>query len=95
MSNPAQPIMIQGDREIFAEDIEHIQLVLKRFPALPRKEIVLTLCETLNWLTPAGRAKVNACTKLLHRLEAQGRIDLPAKREQYSHRTHPGGALPC
>jgi hypothetical protein len=77
--------MIQGDREIFAQDIEHIRLILKRFPTLSRKEIVHTLCETLNWLTPAGLAKVNACAKLLHRLEAQGRIHLPAKRKQYSH----------
>ena len=85
MSNRTQPIMIQGDREIFAEDIEHVRLILKRFPTLSRKEIVHTLCETLNWLTPAGLAKVNACSKLLHRLEAQGSIRLPAKREQYSH----------
>ena len=77
--------MIQGDREIFAQDIEHIQLVLKRFPTLSRNEIVYTLCGTLNWLTPAGLAKVNACAKLLHRLEAQGSIHLPAKREHYGH----------
>ncbi len=77
--------MIQGDREIFAQDIEHIQLVLKRFPTLSRNEIVHTLCETLNWLTPAGLAKVNACAKLLHRLEAQGSIRLPAKRKHDSH----------
>ncbi len=87
-------MMIQGDREIFAEDIEHIQLIVKRFPSLSRKEIVHTLCETLPWLTPAGRPKVNACTKLLHRLEAQGSIRLPAKREQYSHRTPTGVSTP-
>jgi hypothetical protein len=86
--NPTQPITIQGDREIFVEDIEHIRLILKRFPSLSRKEIVHTLCETLDWLTPAGRPKVSACTKLLHRLEVQGSIRLPAKREQYSHRTN-------
>ena len=86
--------MIQGDREIFAEDIEHIQLVLKRFPSLSRKEIVHTLCETLDWLTPAGLPKVNACTKLLCRLEAQGHIRLPAKREQYARHTRPSLGTP-
>jgi len=76
--------MIQGDREIFGEDIEHIRLIIERFPTLSRKEIVHTLCETLNWLTPAGLPKVDACFKLLHRLEAQGRIELPVKRAQYT-----------
>ncbi len=90
MPNPTQPLMIQGDREIVAEDIEHIRLILKRFPTLSRKEIVHTLCETLDWLTPAGLPKVNACTKLLHRLEEQGSIQLPLKREQYSHRAVAG-----
>ena len=92
MSNQTQPIMIQGDREIFTEDIEHIRLMLQRFPALSRKEIVHTLCETLNWLTPAGRPKVTACFKLVHRLEAQGHIRLPVKREQYSHQTNAGAS---
>ena len=82
MPNQTQPIIVQVDREIFGEDIEHIGLILERFPTLSRKEIVHTLCETLNWLTPAGLAKVNACSKLLHRLEAQASIRLPAKREQ-------------
>ena len=86
MSNQTQPIIIQGNREIFPQDIEHIRLILERFPTLSRKEIVHTLCETLDWLTPAGLPKVNACFKLLHRLEAQGDIRLPAKRAQYTHR---------
>ncbi len=78
--------MIQGDRELFAEDIEHIRLMLERFPALSRNEVVPTLCETLNWLTPAGLPKINACTKLLLRLEEEGLIRLPAKQPHYIHR---------
>jgi hypothetical protein len=85
--------MIQGDREIFGEDIEHIRLIMERFPTLSRKEIVHTLCETLNWLTPAGLPKVDACSKLLHRLEAQGSIELPVKREQYA-RANAGVSTP-
>ncbi|MCP4283246.1 MAG: DUF4338 domain-containing protein, partial [Gammaproteobacteria bacterium] len=73
------------DREIFPEDINHIRFILQRFPRLSRKEVTHTLCETLNWLTPAGRPKVDACFKLLHRLEREAYICLPAKREQYSH----------
>jgi hypothetical protein len=87
-------MMIQGDREILAEDIEHIRLILRRFPTLSRKEIVHTLCETLDWLTPAGLPKVNACTKLLHRLEEQGNIRLPAKQQRYSHPASRGVSAP-
>jgi hypothetical protein len=87
--------MVQGDREIFLEDIDHIRLVSGRFPTLSRNEIVRTLCETLDWLTPAGRPKLNACFKLLHRLEAQGNIRLPAKREQYTHRANAGVSTPA
>jgi hypothetical protein len=87
--------MVQGDREIFPEDIDHIRLVSGRFPTLSRNEIVHTLCETLDWLTPAGRPKLTACFKLLHRLEAQGNIRLPAKREQYTHRADAGVSTPA
>ncbi len=86
MPNATTPVLVQGDREIYPQDIDHIRIVLQRFPGLPRKEVALTLCETLNWLTPAGRPKLDACFKLLHRLEQDADIRLPAKREQYSHR---------
>ncbi len=87
MSHQQQPVIIQGDREIFPEDIDHICTVLERFPGLPRNEIVYTLCETLEWLTPAGNPKIDACTKLLHRLEEEGAIRLP---EIQKERSHPG-----
>ncbi len=85
MTNIARPVMIQGDREIFSEDINHICTILERFPRLSRTEVVRTLCETLNWLTPAGHPKLNACRKLLYRLEQQGIIRLPSIRQEKSH----------
>lgn len=85
MSHLSQPVMIQGDREIFPEDIDHIRTILERFSSLSRYEIILTLCETLEWLTPAGRPKIDACTKLLKRLQDDGMIRLPALQEIYSH----------
>jgi hypothetical protein len=87
--------MIQGGREVFPEDIDHIRTVLERFPGLSRKEVVNTLCETLEWLTPAGRPKVDACFKLLHRLEAEGVIALPALQPRKSHRGQGGQSLPA
>ncbi len=91
MSSHSQPILIQGDREIFSEDIEHIRTLLEKFPRLSRREVVYTLCETLNWLTPAGYPKVTACTKLLHRLEGEGRIRLPKKQHCRQQRIPPIG----
>jgi len=84
MSHIHQPVIIQGNREIFSEDIDHICTILNRFPGLSRKEVVHTLCETLEWLTPAGLPKVDACFKLLHRLEAEGIIRLPAIQKEKS-----------
>ncbi len=88
MPSVTQPILIQGDREIYPEDLEHIRIILEKFPGLSRTEAIYTLCETLNWLTPAGLPKFAACKKLLHRLETQGSIRLPARRKQY----YPPGA---
>ena len=46
MPNATTPVLVQGDREFYPEDIDHIRIVVQRFPGLPRKEVVLTLCET-------------------------------------------------
>jgi len=77
----------QGDREISAEDVAYMRSVAKRFPSLSRKELTFTLCEHLEWLTPAGRPKFTACSKLLARLEQAGELCLPALRED---KRHPG-----
>lgn len=77
----------QGDREISAEDIAYMRTIAQRFPGLSRKELTYTLCEHLEWLTPAGRPKYTACAKLLARLEAAGELRLPCLR---THKSHPG-----
>jgi hypothetical protein len=85
MAKLPTPIIVQGDRKIFPEDIEHIRTIIQQFPGLSRKEVTQTLCEHLNWLTPSGLPKTTACAKLLNRLEEQGTIRLPAKQKQNSH----------
>ncbi len=71
----------QGDREITFDDIAYIRTFAEQFPGLSRKELTFTLCEHLNWLTPAGQPKFTACSKLLLRLEAVGEITLPPIRK--------------
>ena len=75
----------QGDREIAADDVAYIRTFVKRFPGLSRTELTCTLCEHLDWLTPAGRPKFEACSKLLARLEEAGELHLPALREDKRH----------
>ncbi len=75
----------QGDREIVAEDVAYIRTFVKRFPGLSRTELTCTLCEHLEWLTPAGRPKFEACSKLLARMEEAGELRLPSLRKDKSH----------
>jgi hypothetical protein len=77
----------QGDREIFPEEVAYIRTFAKRFPALSRTELTCTLCEHLDWLTPAGQPKYEACSKLLARLEQAGELPLPSLQQ---HKSHPG-----
>ncbi|MEA3275909.1 MAG: DUF4338 domain-containing protein [Pseudomonadota bacterium] len=77
----------QGDREISADDVAYMRSFVRSFPGLSRKELTYTLCEHLDWLTPAGRPKFTACAKLLVRLEEAGELCLPSIQK---HNSHPG-----
>ncbi|MCP4239262.1 MAG: hypothetical protein GY772_01755, partial [bacterium] len=85
MLRPEDATWWQGDREIFAEDVAYIRTFAKRFPALSRTELTCTVCEHLDWLTPAGQPKLEACSKLLARLEQAGELRLPALQQHKSH----------
>jgi hypothetical protein len=54
-------------------------------PALARSELAATVCENLHWHTAAGTPKIQACQKLLEKLEAAGLLELPALRRQKNH----------
>lgn len=78
----------RGDVEIGVSDIIYIRQFVKRYPRLSRSEVIYTLCEHLQWLTPAGNPKYDASTTLLERLEQSGEICLPSWKENY-RRTGP------
>ncbi len=46
------------------------------FPNLSRRNLANTICENLEWKTPAGSLKVNSCLNLLSNLEKQGKVKL-------------------
>lgn len=64
-------------RTFSPEDIEMIKWVRETYPKLSRTELAATICELINWTTPAGNAKRIQCIKFLEELEAEGVIELP------------------
>jgi Domain of unknown function (DUF4338) len=74
------PQFLSG-RAFTAQEIQDIQETVEvctRF-ALPWTELVFTICEHLNWVTPTGRYKDRSCMDALRRLEVLGLIQLPAR----------------
>ncbi|MDK2897373.1 MAG: hypothetical protein PWP04_1493 [Candidatus Atribacteria bacterium] len=59
--------------------------MVRMFPKLSRAELAKTICENLAWVTPTGQHKLDSCTKLLEKFEAQGFVSLPAKQENKIH----------
>ena len=79
---------VQAGREFSAQEVGEIRNTVAWLPGLARKELAATVCEHLHWHTTAGTPKIQACQRLLERLEAAGLVALPALRREQSH----GGA---
>ena len=73
---------VQCGREFTAQEIAEIRNTVAWLPGLARKELAATVCEHLHWHTVAGTPKIQACQKLLERLEAAGLVELPALRSE-------------
>lgn len=73
-------IRIFSGKAISLEDIETIKWVRHRFPQLSRTEFTATICEILEWTTPAGRSKLPQCMAALEELESEGVLELPVSR---------------
>ena len=73
-------IRVFSGRAFSPDDIETIKWTRKRYPQLPRTELAATICETLDWLTPAGRVKIPQCIEMLAQLETEGILTLPRIR---------------
>lgn len=72
--------IIQCGREITVQEIEEIQETVKLCGWLSRIELAQTIAENLQWYRASGTNKVDACLKLLEKLESQGVLQLPQKR---------------
>ena len=69
-------------RTFSSEDIELIRWTKNKYPKLSRVELAKTLCEFWDWTTPAGLPKRVQCVAFLEKLEAEGVITLPPKRQK-------------
>ncbi|MCP5095941.1 MAG: DUF4338 domain-containing protein, partial [Chloroflexi bacterium] len=73
----------QCGRKITRQQLDEILETVGLFPNLSRQELAATISEHLGWVTVTGSNKLDACMKLLEKLECKGLIRLPAKQEQY------------
>ena len=69
-------------RTFSSEDIELIRWTKNKYPKLSRVELAKTLCEFWDWTTPAGLPKRVQCVAFLEKLEEEGTITLPPKRQK-------------
>ena len=67
-------------RRFTRKQITSIQQTVNTFPALSRRELAHTVCENLQWQTPNGKNKIQACLGLLEKLEVLGILSLPQKK---------------
>jgi hypothetical protein len=67
-------------RVISAEELADILETVATCSRLSRSELALTICEHLEWQSASGSLKLDACSKLLEKLETQGVLKLPEKQ---------------
>jgi hypothetical protein len=73
---------VQCGREFSTQEIREIRETVAWLAGLARGELAATVCEHLDWHTAAGTPKIQACQKLLERLEAAGLVELPSIKRQ-------------
>jgi len=82
------PVATCCGRAITQEELLQIKETVTLFGNLSRKELTHTICEHLDWRTPSGTNKWDACLKMLISFEKKGYLTLPVKKKQ----AHPKGA---
>lgn len=88
-----ETILIHRGRPITREDIHFIRNLIETNPDDHRTGLSRKICQAWNWRQPNGHPKDMICRGLLLRLEAEGYLELPARRNHlrtcYWHRREP------
>lgn len=79
--NKKNKILLCG-REFTQKELDEIIETIKLFNNLSRTELALTICDHLEWYTPNGKYKEKSAYRLLLKLEAEGKLQLPEKRDK-------------
>lgn len=66
-------------RTFTTEEIDLIKWVIKTYSGLSVSELASTICELIDWTTPAGSAKMGQCITFLEQLEKEGVLKLPLR----------------
>lgn len=72
--------LVHCGRVISAPELADIRETVATCSGLSRSELALTIAEHLEWRSASGSLKLDACIKLLEKLELQGLVRLPAKQ---------------
>jgi len=67
--------------EVSASELATVQEVVELYRGLSRMELAATVCELLGWHRASGRVKARECREWLEKLEAEGLLVLPDKRQ--------------
>lgn len=88
-----ETILIHRGRPITKGDIHFIRNLVETNPDDHRTALSRKICQAWNWAQPNGHPKDMICRGLLLRLEAEGYLQLPARRNDlrtcYWHRREP------
>ncbi len=68
-------------RTFRATELTLIRELVQDCSGLSRMELARTVCELLRWRRPNGALKARECREFLERLDAQGALVLPGKRQ--------------
>lgn len=80
MGREAKDYLVNCGRVITAEELADIRETVAMCSGLSRSELALTIGEHLSWYSASGSLKLDACKKLLEKLETQGFLSLPSKQ---------------
>jgi hypothetical protein len=67
-------------RRFTRKQLVEIQQTVNNFPQLTLRELGHTICEHLNWVTPRGRYRIQACLNALEEMHSAGLFQLPEKQ---------------
>jgi Druantia protein DruA len=83
-------IIVQCGREFRRWEIKALCSTVQELSKLSRTTLMEAVCEELEWFTATGSYKLDACAKLLDKLESKGIIKLPAKQRSWGKK---GGTI--